>query len=108
MVHPFAPGAVGGVVGAPPCAVPEIETYYAFDRLLGHGSQGDVWLMHEKGSFGPRSHFAVKIMKDCPDARREVQAYLQLRQYGHEHPGVMAIRFAFFNRWPPPSNRSVA
>lgn len=53
-------------VARPPHVVPELEERYRIGRLLGQGSQGDVWTVTRKtagATFGGRSNcFAVKFI----------------------------------------------
>ena len=62
--------------------------------MLGSGSQGEVWVAHSKLS---QRRVAVKLLRKCGDAMREVEAYEQLRKFnGHEN--VLEVRFGLADR----------
>ena len=71
--------------------VAALHDAWRLERLIGSGSQGHVWLARAKQS--PKTGVAVKLLRDCADARAEVAAYERLRRF-NRHPHVLDIAFA--------------
>ena len=64
---------------------------WSLERLLGSGSQGQVWLA--RGRFAAAQQVAaVKLLRNCSDARHEVEAYEQLRRFV-PHPHILDVGF---------------
>lgn len=66
---------------------------WTLERLLGRGSQGQVWRVRHKSR---RSLAAVKLLRNSTDAKHEVQAYEQLRLFT-PHPHVLDVAFGLDN-----------
>ena len=87
--------SVGCSVSAPENVVVSLYDDWSLERRLGSGSQGEVWLARARNDNDDRNGIAaVKLLKDCADARREVAAFEQLRKSSsYSHPHVMDLVF---------------
>ena len=74
----------------PAHVVASLYDSWSLERLLGSGSQGEVWLARERRNHSQVA--AVKLMKNSIDARHECDAYDQLRQFV-PHPHVLEVGF---------------
>lgn len=69
---------------------------WTLERLLGSGSQGQVW--RARNTSDVKSTAAVKLLRNCTDARHEIAAYERLCLY-EAHPNVLDARFILTDRW---------
>ena len=76
-------------------AVRELLDSWNLERVLGSGSQAYVWRARNK-SDGRLA--AVKLLRNCSDARREVEAYARLREFV-QHPNVLDVDFGCGAAW---------
>lgn len=75
-----------------PHIVAELHGRWTLERLLGSGSQGQVWQARHRRR--PTKVMAVKLLRKCSDAQREVEAYEQLRHF-ESHPNVLDAAFGW-------------
>ena len=75
--------------------VARLEEDWHIDKLLGSGSQGQVWIAHSL--WHPEKRVAVKLLRYCGDAQREVAAYERLRTFDR-HPNVLDVQFGLADR----------
>ena len=91
--HPSGPSTASSRTasddGDAPYTVAELHDRWVLERLLGSGSQGQVWPARERKA--PSNVVAIKCLRDCQDARYEIEAYEQLRNY-EIHPHVLDVR----------------
>jgi hypothetical protein len=85
----------------PTHAVEWLRDEWELERLLGSGSQGQVWAARHKTA--KKRTAAVKMLRDCDDAWHEIDAYRQLSRF-HQHPNVLDIIFGLHDGCvlPPP------
>ena len=78
--HPSGPSTASSRTasddGDAPYTVAELHDRWVLERLLGSGSQGQVWRARERKA--PSNVIAIKCLRDCQDARYEIEAYEQL------------------------------
>lgn len=75
--------------------VARLEDDWHIDHLLGSGSQGQVWVAHSR--WHPKRKAAVKLLRYCGDAQREIAAYERLRTFA-PHPNVLDVQFGLADR----------
>ena len=97
MLDPTAPDEGADEKVEPQHAVPSLCDSWSLERLLGSGSQGHVWLARRKAEHATPKYAAVKLLKNCSDARKEVDAYDLLRNFD-PHPHVLDAIFGFVDR----------
>lgn len=92
MTRTSSPAGAVSSTHTPTHVVPALNDKWKLERLLGSGSQGHVWLARHR-NIATRT-VAVKLLKSCADAWREVKAYSQLQLF-EPHPHVLDVAFGF-------------
>ena len=100
--HPSGPSTASSRTASDdsdaPYTVAELHDRWVLERLLGSGSQGQVWRARERKA--PSNVVAIKCLRDCQDARYEIEAYEQLRNY-EIHPHVLDVSFGLCDGCAP-------
>ena len=74
--------------------VPAIKQHWNFERLLGTGSQSDVWAATSNKT---DQRVAVRLLQNCDDTMRELEVYRQLRS-APLHPHVLNVQFGLVDK----------
>jgi hypothetical protein len=70
-----------------------IQEHWKFDRLLGEGSQSEVWAATHQSC---NAVAAVRLLQNSDDAMRELNIYRHLCKF-IPHPHVLGIRFGYID-----------
>ena len=79
----------------PKHAVATLHDNWSLERLLGSGSQGQVW--HARHKRDTKATCAMKLLRNCTDARNEVAAYNRLAEFA-PHPHLLHAAFLVADR----------
>jgi hypothetical protein len=81
------------VLRKPRHVVLDIQEHWKFDRLLGEGSQSEVWAATHQSC---NAVAAVRLLQNSDDAMRELNIYRHLCKF-IPHPHVLGIRFGYID-----------
>ena len=85
---------ISDVLRKPKHVIIGIQEHWRFDRLLGEGSQSEVWAVTNKKTCNVMA--AVRLLENSDDAMRELEIYRHLCQY-QPHPHILGIRFGLID-----------